>query len=259
MVAIHDLASFVVPEAFSPAFRRWYRFLMPALGRVAQRIVTVSRFSAGELTRLAGIPAGKIRVVHNSAEHIHSVAPDPNVLARAGLGGAPYVLAVGNRAPHKNFVAVLSAQRLLYQAAYPFVHVGDSDPRVFGIPADEASGQVRAVGRVSDGELRALYEGAGCFVFPSVYEGFGIPPLEAMTCGCPVIAATAASIPEVCGEAAVYFDPHDPASLAARIQEVMGSERLREELRSKGLARARHFSWGRSAEALLATLHEVLL
>jgi glycosyltransferase involved in cell wall biosynthesis len=256
VVAIHDIASFVVPEAFSPAFRRWYRFLMPALGRLARRVATVSRFSAGELTRHAGIPQSKIRVVYNAADHMLETAPDPRVLERAGVGDGPYVLAVGNRAPHKNFRAVLEAQALLGDVPYEFVHVGEANPRVFGHVGEHAAERARSVGRVTDGELRALYERAACFVFPSIYEGFGLPPLEAMTCGCPVVAAEAASIPEVCGDAALYFDPRDPAALAERIAQVMGDAELRAELSRRGRERAERFSWRRSAEALLEVIRE---
>lgn len=257
IVTIHDVASFVIPEAFSPAFRRWYRFLMPTLGRIARRILTVSHFSAGELSRLAGIPRGKIRVIYNSAEHMHAVQPDYGVLERAGIGERPFVLAVGNRAPHKNFKAVLEAQVLLGETDYDFVHVGDANPRVFGFAEEHVASRAICVGRVSDGELRALYERAACFIFPSVYEGFGLPPLEAMTCGCPVIAARSASIPEVCGEAAVYFDPHDYPALAAQIRELMGDLELRAELARKGAERAKQFSWRSSAEALMGVIEEV--
>ena len=105
-------------------------------------------------------------------------------------------------------------------------------------------------GYVTDGELRALYERAACFVFPSFYEGFGIPPLEAMHCGCPVIVSDRASLPEVCGQAALYCNPDDPIDIAAKLRRVLTSHLLQEELREAGRARARQFSWGRAATQL---------
>lgn len=257
IVTIHDVATFAVPEGFSAAFGRWYRFLIPRLGKIARRVVTVSHFSAGELARLAGVPAEKIRVVYNAPEHILAVEPDDAVLTRAGLAGRPYVLAVGNRAPYKNFQAVLDAQALLGETPYAFVHVGQSNARIFGEVEDDAARSAVALGRVSDAELRALYAGAGCFVFPSLYEGFGMPPLEAMACGCPVVAARAASMPEVCGDATLYFDPRDARELATRIAEVMGDAALREELARRGRERVKAFAWKSSARALLRVIDEV--
>jgi glycosyltransferase involved in cell wall biosynthesis len=107
---------------------------------------------------------------------------------------------------------------------------------------------------VTDGELRALYENAACFVFPSLYEGFGLPPLEAMHCGCPVIVSERASLPEVCGNAAVYCNPDDPADIAAKLRLVLTTASLRAELRDAGLARAREFSWARAANDLAELL-----
>ena len=112
------------------------------------------------------------------------------------------------------------------------------------------SGRLTQVGYVSDGELRALYENAVCFVFPSLYEGFGLPPLEAMHCGCPVIVSRCASLPEICGDAALYCDPNDPADLAAQIRVLAQSPSLRTELREAGLARVQRFTWKQSANCL---------
>jgi glycosyltransferase involved in cell wall biosynthesis len=112
-------------------------------------------------------------------------------------------------------------------------------------------------GYVSDGELRALYEHAQCFLFPSLYEGFGLPPLEAMHCGCPTIVSNRTSLPEVCGDGAAYCDPTDPADIARQLQRVLSSASLRQELRERGLARAQSFSWKSAAQQLqaLVTCH----
>jgi glycosyltransferase involved in cell wall biosynthesis len=109
---------------------------------------------------------------------------------------------------------------------------------------------VKQIGYVSDQELRALYESAGCFVFPSFYEGFGLPPLEAMCCGCPVVASRAASLPEICGEAAIYFDPKSPEDIAEKIDKVMSNARLRAEMGNDGKRRATAFSWESCARVI---------
>jgi len=129
------------------------------------------------------------------------------------------------------------------------VAAGGSNSRVFS-GVDLSSESLVLAGYVTDGELRALYENAACFVFPSFYEGFGIPPLEAMHCGCPVIVSDRASLPEVCGQAALYCNPDDPIDIAAKLRRVLTSHQLQQELREAGRARAREFSWSRAAEQL---------
>ncbi len=159
------------------------------------------------------------------------------------------MLAVGSRTPNKNFTGVARAAALLGELGYKVVAAGGSNSRVFnGVELDNES--LVLAGYVTDGELRALYEGAACFVFPSLYEGFGLPPLEAMLCGCPVIVSDRASLPEVCGQAALYCNPDDPMDIAAKLRRVLTSYSLQQELREAGRARAREFSWGRAAAQL---------
>ena len=255
VVTIHDVASWVIPNSFTPGFRLWYRFLIPRVAHRASTILTVSQFSAAEIVKFLGVPSARLRVIYNSAEHVLEQVPEPDILKRAG-GGGRIVLSVGNRAPHKNSGVVLQAEQLLLDRNYTFVHAGDELTHIFSA-LDASSDTPHALGRVTDGELRALYEAADCFVFPSIYEGFGMPPLEAMLCGCAVVASSAASMPEICGDAALYFDPLDPVGLANQIARIMDDDVLRDTLAERGRARAREFSWKRSARALLAALDAV--
>jgi glycosyltransferase involved in cell wall biosynthesis len=135
---------------------------------------------------------------------------------------------------------------------------GGSNPRVFrGRHLEHDGYALHATGYVTDGELRALYENAACLVYPSLYEGFGLPPLEAMLCGCPVLVSDAASLPEVCGDAALYCNPRDPDNIAEKIRTLIEEPALRNELRCRGMERARNFTWRRASEALLSIIDGV--
>jgi glycosyltransferase involved in cell wall biosynthesis len=254
IVTLHDAGVFAVPDAYSPAFRWWYRTLIPAVGRTAVRVVTVSRFSQGELVRRARIPEGKIEIVPQGCEHILRTDPDPRVFSRLPVSPGEYLLAVGSRSPHKNITMLGQALTRLGDTAPPLVIAGGANPRVFGGNMAVNGPRVYSAGYVTDGELRALYEAACGFVYPSRYEGFGIPPLEAMVCGCPVIAGRAAALPEVCGDAAMYCDPRDAEDLARNIRQLVSDPALRTELRRRGAERAADFTWERASTALLEVL-----
>jgi glycosyltransferase involved in cell wall biosynthesis len=254
VVTIHDAAVFAVPQAFSLAFRRWYRILIPLLGRTALRVVTISEFSRNELAARAGIRKERLDVVPQGCEHLERSQSDETVFERLPVRRGEYILAVGSQAPHKNIALLLEALRRMKTEAPPLVLAGRVNPRVFGPAAIGRSARIHSAGYVTDAELKALYQNAQCFVFPSRYEGFGIPPLEAMRSGCPVIVARAASLPEVCGDAALYCDPEDPDDLVRQIERLRNSPADREEYRRRGLERARGFTWDRAAGALLTLL-----
>lgn len=246
IVVVHDAAVVAMPSSYSFAYRNWYRWITHQLVHRAAVVATVSEFSAGEIRRCFGRFKNEIAVIHESGEHVLREAGDPRILERLGLVGRRYVLTVGSRSPTKNLGAVVKAAALLRDLGIEIVAAGGGNSRVFSAGSDSAEG-VLGTGRVSNGELRTLYENAECFVFPSLYEGFGLPPLEAMHCGCPVIVSRRASMPEVCGDAAVYFDPDDPAEIAQQIRRVIGSSALRAEMREAGHQRVRRFSWTNAA------------
>ncbi|MEQ1855564.1 MAG: glycosyltransferase family 1 protein [Longimicrobiales bacterium] len=251
-VTIHDASVFAVPKSYSPAFRAWYRILLPQIARSARRIATDSEFSRGELARWMGIDPDRIQVVMCGCEHILREPIDTSVLAVAGVEGRGYVLATGGYRPHKNLALVEEAVRRLGAEAPLLVVVGRPNPRVFAGGA-LASGAV-TLDHVTDAQLRALYEHALCLVYPSWYEGFGLPPLEAMACGCPTIVARAGSLPEVCGSAAMYVEPHDPDELAAAIATLVRDEDARRELSRRGKRHASGFTWQAAAEGTLELL-----
>lgn len=252
ILCIHDAGIYAVPESYSPAFRMWYRLLWSVVGRRALRVLSVSAFSAGEIARHVGVAPGRLAVVPNAADHISSFAPAPDALERHGLTPGGYVFALGSRARAKNLAGLAAAMALLPEPRLPLVTAGGRNSRIFA-DAGTLDG-VRELGPVDDATLAALYKGALCLVFPSFYEGFGLPPLEAMMAGCPVIAARSAALPEVCGNAALYVDPHDPADIAGAIARLTGDAGLRADLVARGQRRAGQFGWDVSAARLLDVL-----
>jgi glycosyltransferase involved in cell wall biosynthesis len=252
LVVVHDASTFAVPENYSPLFRAWYRVALHVLLRRAQRIVTVSEFSRRELARYCGVPQARIEVVAWGCDHIDAVQADESFPERAGLAPGRYVLAVGTPSRAKNLAVLGEAMAALADTGLQAAVAGNLEASVFR--AAQASGRLRSLGYVSDAQLKALYQQALCLVFPSRYEGFGLPPLEAMRCGCPVVASNAASLPEVCGDAALFFSPDDDAELARHLRALAGSEALREELRARGRARAARYTWSAAAEKLFGMI-----
>ncbi len=255
-VLIHDAAVFDHPEAYTRSFVVWYRRLFAHLARHAERLLTVSAFSRQRLALHLGLPRQRLAVVHNGADHLEGVEPEPGLVEGLGLTGCRFLLAVASDNPTKNLAALVAAYASLPPAPdLRLVLVGGRNQRVFaagGMTADPPG--VMRTGPLGDAALVALYRSAVALVFPSTYEGFGLPPLEAMGCGCPVLAAHAAALPEVCGAAALYADPSSISGLAQAMQRLLDDGALRERLRAAGHAQARRYRWAEASAALLRAL-----
>ena len=235
VLTVHDLALLRTPEAFPRWHRLYGRAGLRKVLDAADAVVAVSEFTRAELVALAGVPTERIRVVPNGVDGTFT----PQGPAMEG----DYVLAVATLEPRKNLARAVEGARL---AGVELRVVGAR-----GWGGVEVSGWV---GEVPDAELAALYRGARCLLYPSLYEGFGIPVLEAMACGTPVVTSRGTAMEEVAGGAAVLVDPLEETSIATGLAE---AESRRNELVQLGLARAREFTWERAADAVEALWREL--
>jgi glycosyltransferase involved in cell wall biosynthesis len=259
-VTVHDLAHLAVPEFVGGLHRRAYaRFMFHQVGRTANAIITVSDFTRAEFDRLVGAPGVQPEVIHSGVDRgWFEIPPSASPHAR------PYLLYVGNVKPHKNLGRLLEAFRQLGSRIHcDLLILGKNEGFLSGdtgvrAAADRLAPRVQLLGDLPQEPLRRYVSHAEALVLPSLYEGFGLPPLEAMACGCPAIVSNVASLPEVCGDAAVYFNPLEPESIAEAIVRVLEEPGLREALRGRGLERARRFTWETSARKTLATLERAL-
>tara|TARA_B100001179_G_scaffold172709_1_gene128131 strand:- start:7390 stop:8241 length:852 start_codon:yes stop_codon:yes gene_type:complete len=258
ILMIHDVNYLLGPDGYSRGFRTGYRIAQAIHARTAA-ICTVSQWSAGEIGKAFGIAPETIEVIPNGADHLLEMKSDPQAVDRFGLSERPFALCVGSANPNKNFPAVMKAYQGLDDPAFDLVIVGGSSANIFqaeGTFADCPG--IRRLGRVSDEELRALMEAAAVFVMPSFLEGFGLPPIEAMTLNTPVVSSNASALPEVCGDAALYFDPRDIGAIGRAMVRVIEDQELADKLRHAGKARATLFSWDNAARKFTSFAGRVL-
>jgi glycosyltransferase involved in cell wall biosynthesis len=260
---IHDLIPLDHPEWFNRRFAQWYAWLLPPLGKRVRRIVAISEFTKRRAVKLLSVPPEKIVVIPNGVDARFSRRPTGEIAAmrcELGISSPSYLLYVGSLEPRKNLRRLLEAwaraQTRVPEEVILVVAGPAGSSRVFGSVEIQPSPRVVFTGYVADESLPALYSGALAVVYPSLYEGFGLPPLEAMACGAPVITSNNTSLPEVVGDGALLVDPHDVNSIAEGIIAVLGNSALREELTRRGLARASRFTWERSARQTLSVLLE---
>lgn len=258
VVAIHDLAIKRHPEAFSSLFRIWYLVLFNILTRSSKLVITNSNFSKQELMEVFPLRQEKVKVSYLGCEHVLRVNSNEDIISKLNLDNKQYILSVSTLNPLKNFQLTISALDVLKDQNVYLVIAGGVNDNIFEPAKLETNRNIIYAGYVDEPELRALYEKAICFVYPSIYEGFGLPPLEAMSLGCPVITSTAASLPEICGDSALYCDPSDYYSLADQIKRVMSDGKLRNTLINKGKERARAFRWQACVKQIFDAVKKVL-
>lgn len=255
IVCIHDANVFTAPESYSRGFRTAYRTLQPLLARRSARIATVSQASARQLARHLPLRAADIAVLPNGHEHALAWDPAkaeraPALLAPRVAAERPFVLALGSQARHKNLGLLTTIAPRLAELGIDVIIAGGGSG-IFAAEQLAQAGNLSLLGRVSDDDLAFLLEQALCLAFPSWTEGFGLPILEAMARGCPVVSSNCASMPEVCGDAALLASPADPAAWVEHIGRLAGSATLRQELSGRGRERLPLFSWRSTAEGYL--------
>jgi len=254
---IHDAQVYSAPDSYRLPLRLWYRLLYFFIGKRHKVILTVSEFSRRELVRYGIAPADKIVVVHNGCDHVLHIRPDEGQLVALNLEPRRYVIALANTQKHKNIGVLLKAFADAELADVELVLFGDATRTDFENLGHVVPSNVRFTGRISDPELVGLMVNAGALAFPSLTEGFGLPPLEAMALGCPVVAAPFGALPEVCGKAALYADPFSPDAWRLNILSALDDEAVRQSLISAGRLQAARFTWKEAARNLFETLNAV--
>ena len=244
---VHDIAFVRCPKSFSTSFRFAYRILIPGIIKTSKLVATVSEFSKREICAYYRVPESHLAVVHNAASSQFRAAPE--------VDGENFVLAVSSISYQKNFISLVRAFRMLNRPGYKLrvvggIGLGNANKELLREVSGDPS--IEFLGPVSDAELKDLYRRARCFVFPSFYEGFGLPPLEAQACGCPVVVSNRASLPEIYDSSALYCDPSSPEDICEKVQIMVDDSELRRRLILDGLANVRRFEWRRSAKELLS-------
>ena len=252
IVCVHDLQTFTQPKSYGHLFKLAHRLILPQLGRRADAVTTVSDRSKQQLDAFGVAAASKVTVAYNGADHALRWRADRAHLN--WISARPFVFGIARREAHKNAGLLARLAAPLDALGVDLVLAGDSAAVTFG---SELPPNVRLVGRIGDDDLAAAFAHALCFLFPSYSEGFGLPALEAMTCGCPVIVSTAPCLPEVCGSAALYADPDDLGAWVETIRSLKGGPDLRERMLEAGLAQARRYTWRAVAETYLRLMRDI--
>jgi len=249
---IHDLSYLENPLWFSKFYYYFYKFLTPLTAKKALKILTVSNFSKHEIINKLEIHESKIEVIYNAVSE-NIVNRNPKSITKE-----KYILSVSSLDPRKNFNRLIEAYNSLKDCDYKLYVVGKNN-RVFGdIKLNaEQNANIIFTGYVNDIELAELYCKATLFIYPSLYEGFGIPNLEAMSNNCPVLTSNIPPHKEVCGNAALYFDPEDIHDIAATISNALSNKHVRDELIDKGSKRVLNFSWIDSANKILQIINHL--
>lgn len=260
VVCIHDANVFLAPESYGVSFRAFYKTLQPLLAQRVARISTVSAFSAREIAQHLSLKVSDIVVLPNGHEHVHTWDPNQATQAplalRRNLDGTerPFVLALGSRARHKNLGLLFGLAAELSDIGVDLVVAG-GQAGIFAPEELQRNDNVQHLGFVTDHDLAYLFERALCLAFPSFTEGFGLPALEAMARGCPVVSTDRASLPEICGHAALLARPDQPEQWMMHVRALLASADLREDLIGRGRNQAALFSWTDTAQGYLDLMH----
>jgi glycosyltransferase involved in cell wall biosynthesis len=240
---IHDLIHIRCPESNTPQFQLYYATVMKRACRRAARILTVSEFTRKEIIEWSGVPEEKVVNVGNGVEDTYRPVGDSYGLA------FPYLLAVSNRKPHKNELRIVEAfAKADLDSRLHLAFTGQPTPQLAEwIENQGVTARVEFLGAVREASLPALYRGAEALIFPSLYEGFGLPIVEAMACGTPVVTSNVTAMPDTAGDAALLVDPRSVEEITEAVEQVVGDSSLRQQLKERGVKRATQLTWERTS------------
>lgn len=241
IVTIHDVAVCAVPYAYSKIFRMWYKFMYRVLISRLKKIFTVSEFSKKELNKYFNIPLEKVEVTYNGIDHMKNIKPDESIFFNFDIEKNNYVLAVSSLNPSKNFKLILETAKI--SPEINFVIAGGTNSTVFKEQGFEIASNVKFIGYVNDEKLVALYKYASCFVYPSIYEGFGIPPLEAMYFNCPVILSDIVVFKEIYMDNVLYCKIDDYNILKEKILLILDDEEIKKSIIEKEKFLVNKYRW----------------
>lgn len=249
IMTIHDVSHERYPEWFSKNYYRFYHYMMPRIGKKAHAVLTVSEFSKKEIVDTLGINAEKIHVVHSNVPFHNKPSKEEILSFTRNPEAERYILAVSSMDPRKNFIRLVEAFDKIKDKSVKLYIIGMSF-KAFNTPdLQKLIGEnVHLPGYISDEKLQTMYQNALLSVYPSLYEGFGLPPLESMTYGCPVINSDIPALREVSQDAALYVDPYNVDDITQKIEQLLVDEPLRKELQEKGLLQIKKYSWDKSAK-----------
>ncbi len=257
-ISILDMSVFINPKWFNKAFYYYYKILWPIIAKNSQKILTLSTCSKNDIVKLLSVPDEKVSIVYCgvSKQFLDKQNPytdNDAILNRFNLKKSEFFLCVSSLDPRKNFIRLLKAYSEINDNKPPLVIVG-SEGRVFANDELKSiiseSTNIILTGYITDTELTYLYNSSYCFLYPSLYEGFGMPPLEAMAAGCPTIVSNTSSLPEVCGDASLYVEPTDTAAIKDAILTLYNDAELRMDLIKKGNIQYKKFTWEKAHERL---------
>ena len=253
IITIHDAIVWEMPENYRWYFRLSYKMLLPIIAKTSKHCITVSEESKASLLRHGITGDVPVSVIYNGVDHIHRLS-DSRVSEKIEWPER-IVFSLGSSSPNKNFSLLSRLAPELRKIGISMVIAGAMNPAVFGVTT-EIESSIQVLGRISDAAICEAYRRAIAFIFPSFYEGFGIPPLEAMAMGCPVVASNTSAIPEILGDAAIYRSPYSIDGWCDAISELANNRVFSELMGSRGVKRAADFCWDTSARKLLDLLSE---